>query len=56
VGKVLKCSPEVAEKLSKRLLRKGLVVGIVKETEAASPWANKADVVLIVKDGKKGRD
>jgi hypothetical protein len=55
VGKVLKCSPEVAERLSKRLLRKGLVVGIVKETEAVSSWVNKADVVLIVRDGKKGR-
>jgi len=56
VGKVIKCSPEVAERLSKRLLKKGLVVGVVKEGEEVSPWANKADVVLVVKDGKgRGR-
>jgi len=52
MGKVIKCPPEVAERLSKRLLKKGLVVGIVKETEAVSSWANRADVVLVVKDGK----
>ncbi len=52
MAKVLKCSPEVAERLSKRLLKKGLVVGIVKEAEAVSSWINMADVVLIVKDGK----
>jgi hypothetical protein len=52
MGKVLRCSPEVVERLSKRLLRKGLVVGLVKETEANSPWINRADVVLIVKNGK----
>jgi hypothetical protein len=52
VGKVLKCSPEVAEKLSKRLLKKGLVVGLVKETEPTSSWIDRADVVLVVKDAK----
>jgi hypothetical protein len=52
MGKVLRCSPEVAERLSKRLLKKGLVVGLVKESEATSPWINRADVVLIVKDAK----
>jgi hypothetical protein len=52
VAKVLKCSPEVAERLSKRLLKKGLAVGIVKEAEAVSSWVNRADVVLIVKDAK----
>jgi len=52
VGKVLRCSPEVAERLSKRLLKKGLVVGLVKEGEEVSHWVNKADVVLMVKDGK----
>ena len=52
MGKVINCPPEVAERLSKRLLKKGLVVGIVKEGEAVSRWANKADVVLIVKDAK----
>ena len=55
MGKVLRCSPEVAERLSKRLLKKGLVVGIVKEGEKVSHWANKADVVLIVKDAKAGK-
>jgi hypothetical protein len=50
--KVLRCSPEVAERLSKRFLKKGLVVGVVKETELSSSWLNRADVVLIVKDGK----
>lgn len=50
--KVLRCSPEVAERLSKRLLKKGLVVGFLKEGEEVSPWINKADVVLIVKSGK----
>jgi len=52
MAKVMKCSPEVAERLSKRLLKKGLVVGIVKEGERVSYWTNKADVVLIIKDGK----
>jgi hypothetical protein len=55
MAKVLKCSPEIAERLSKRLLRKGLVVGFLKEGEVVSPWVNKADVVLIVKDGKDGK-
>jgi len=50
--KVLRCSPEIAERLSKRLLRKGLVVGFLKEGDAVSPWINRADVVFIVKDGK----
>ena len=50
MGKVIKCSSEVAERLSKRLLKKGLVVGLVKETETLPPWANRADVVLIIKD------
>jgi hypothetical protein len=52
MAKVIRCSPEVAERLSRRLLKKGLVVAIVKESEAISPWANKADVVLIIKDAK----
>ena len=52
MGKVIKCSSEVAERLSKRLLKKGLVVGIVKEGKEVSRWVNKADVVLIVKDGR----
>jgi len=53
VAKVIKCSPEVAERLTKRLLKKGLVVGIVKETETLPPWASRADVILIVKDEKE---
>jgi len=52
MGKVIKCSPEVAERLSKRLLKKGLVVGIVKEGEEVSYWLNRADVVLLIKDAK----
>jgi len=52
MGKVIKCSPEVAERLSKRLLKKGLVVGLIKEGQDVSRWVNKADVVLIVKDGR----
>jgi hypothetical protein len=52
MGKVLRCSPEVAERLSKRLLKKGLVVGIVKEGEKVSHWVDMADVVLLIKDGK----
>jgi hypothetical protein len=50
VGKVIKCSPEVAERLSRRLLKKGLVVAVVKEVSSNSPWINRADVVLVVKD------
>ena len=50
MAKVLRCSPEVAERLIRRLLKKGLVVGIVKEGEANSPWISRADVVLIVKN------
>ena len=52
MGKVIKCSPEVAERLSKRLLKKGSAVGLVKESEATSPWINRADIVLIVKNAK----
>ncbi len=52
MAKVIKCSTEVAERLSRRLLKKGLIVGLLKETETTSSWINRADVVLIVKDAK----
>jgi hypothetical protein len=51
MNKILECFSEVAKGLSKRLVRKGLVV-IIKETESSSP---KAEFALIIRNGKTSK-
>jgi hypothetical protein len=50
MSKILECSPHVAERLRRRLIKKGLVVGVIKQGEKFSSWVSKAHVILVIKD------
>jgi hypothetical protein len=55
MSKILECTPDVAERLRKRLIKRGLVVGMVKQGEKLSSWASKSHVILVIKNEEGNR-